>query len=81
VLIVGMYGCPAGASAVLAVRRVAAEFGPRVNLVEVPAGPEAMAEYGVADGIFIDGRPIFFGPLPDDQVRQHVGAAIRAHSS
>ena len=81
VLIVGMHACPVGASAVLAVRRVAAEFGPRVELVEVPAGPQSMAEYGVADGIFIDGRPIFFGPMADEQVRQHVSTAVRDHAS
>ena len=54
---------------VLYLRKVAAEFGDRVSMVEVPAGLEALARYGVADGIFINGKHIFFGPVTADQVR------------
>ncbi len=69
VLVVGSRFCPVGASAVLAVRKVAGEMGPSVAVREVEAGPEALAHYGVADGIFINGRPRFFGPVTEEQVR------------
>ncbi len=69
VLIIGSLFCPVGASAVLTIRRVAKELGDLVQLREVPAGREALSRYGVADGIFINGRAKFFGPVNEEQVR------------
>ena len=69
VLMIGSLFCPVAAATVLYLRKVAAEFGDRVSMVELPAGPEALARYGVADGIFINGKPAFFGPVTEDQVR------------
>jgi hypothetical protein len=69
VLVIGSRFCPVGAATVVYLRKVAAELGDKVALVEVPAGPEALARYGVADGIFINGRPSFFGPVTEDEVR------------
>ncbi len=69
VLVIGSQFCPVGAATVVYLRKVAAELGDKVALVEVPAGPEALARYGVADGIFINGRPSFFGPVTEDEVR------------
>lgn len=69
VLVIGSLFCPVGASAVLSLRKVAAEFGERVALKEVPAGREALARYGVADGIFINGELKFFGPVTEARVR------------
>ncbi|MEM1684423.1 MAG: GNAT family N-acetyltransferase [Thermosphaera sp.] len=69
VLIIGSLFCPVGATAVLYLRMVASEFGDLVALGEVPAGLEALARYGVAEGIFINGKPRFFGPVTEAQVR------------
>ncbi len=70
VLIIGSHFCPVGASAVLALRRVAGELGGKVALKEVPASMETLARYGVADGIFVNGEPRFFGPVTEEQVRR-----------
>ncbi len=72
VLIIGSRFCPVGASAVLAIRKVAQELGPRVVVKEIPASREAIAQYGVADGIFINGKTKFFGPVQESQVRQAI---------
>ncbi|HIQ01797.1 MAG TPA: GNAT family N-acetyltransferase [Anaerolineales bacterium] len=68
-LIVGSHFCPVGAATVLYLRKVVAEFGDRVSMVEVPAGPETLARYGVADGIFVNGEEKLFGPVTEAQVR------------
>jgi len=69
VLVVGSLFCPVGAAAVLYLRKVATEFSDQVALKEIPAGPEALARYGVANGIFINGQQKFFGPITEEQVR------------
>ena len=77
VLVIGSLFCPVGATAVLYLRKVAAEFGDRVALKEVSAGPEALSRYGVADGIFINGEPKFFGPATEAQVRAVIVEELR----
>jgi predicted GNAT family acetyltransferase len=77
VLVIGSLFCPVGAAAVLYLRKVAAEFGDRVTLKEVPAGPEALSRYGVADGIFINGEPKFFGPATEARVRAVIEEELR----
>lgn len=77
VLVIGSRFCPVAAATVLYLRKVAAELGDKVALVEVPAGPEALARYGVADGIFINGRPVFFGPVTEEQVRAMIEEALQ----
>jgi len=72
VLILGSRFCPVGASAVLAIRRVAVEFGGQVKVKEVPASRETLARYGIADGIFLNGKPAFFGPVTEEQVRAKI---------
>lgn len=72
ILVIGSRFCPVGASAVLAVRKVAQEFGERVVVREIPAGREAIARYGVADGIFINGKARFFGPVQESGVRKAI---------
>jgi predicted N-acetyltransferase YhbS len=68
VVVIGSHFCPVGASAVLAIRRAAERLGPQVAVTEVPAGTETLAHYGVADGIFVNGRAMFFGPVTEEQV-------------
>ncbi len=78
VLVIGSRFCPVGASAVLAVRKVAQEFGERVAIREIPASREVIARYGVADGIFINGKPKFFGPVKETQVRKAIEDEMKA---
>ncbi len=76
ILIIGSCFCPVGATTVLYLRRVAEEFPGQVVLREVPAGREALEEYGVADGIFVNGRTCFFAPTPEAQVRETIRREI-----
>lgn len=72
VLVIGSLFCPVGVSAVLSIRKVAWEFGERVRVREIPASRDVIAQYGIADGIFINGKPKFFGPVKEEQVRQAI---------
>lgn len=76
VLVIGSLSCPVGATAVLYLRKAAAEFGDRVALREVPAGRETLARYGVANGIFVNGELKFFGPVTAAQVRAAIEKAL-----
>lgn len=72
VLVIGSRFCSVAASVVLAVRKVAQELGERVAIKEIPAGREVIAQYGVANGIFINGKAKFFGPVSESQVRKAI---------
>lgn len=78
VLVIGSRFCPVGASAVLAIRKVAQEFAERVRVQEVPASREVIAQYGVADGIFINGKVKFFGPVSESQVRKAIEEELQS---
>lgn len=80
ILVIGSLFCPVGAAAVFYLRKVAADFGDRVALREVPAELEALSRYGVADGIFINGEPKFFGPVTEAQVRAVITGELRRAS-
>lgn len=77
ILVLGSRFCPVGASAVLAIRKVAREFGDRVVIREIPASRETMARYGIADGIFINGKVKFFGPVRESDVRKAIEEELR----
>lgn len=70
ILVIGSRFCPVGASALLALRKVVQEFEGRVAIQEIPSSREAIAQYGVVDGIFINGKAKFFGPATETHVRQ-----------
>ncbi len=72
VLIICSRSCPVGASAVLALHKVAQEHGAKVAIREVPGSKKAIEEYGVAGGIFINGKVKFFGPVTESQVRKAI---------
>ena len=76
IFVIGSCFCPVGASALLAVRKVARELGEQVVLKEVPASLEAIKRYGLADGIFINGKAKFLGPVSEDQVRRVIEAEL-----
>jgi predicted GNAT family acetyltransferase len=76
VLIIGSKSCPVGASAVLAIRKVAKEFGDQVKVKELPAGTGVLAQYGVADRILVNGKTMFFGPVSEAEVRTAIGREL-----
>jgi len=45
---------------------------------EMPAGTDALARFGVADGILVNGKIKFVGPVTEDQVRAAIGDEIGA---
>jgi GNAT superfamily N-acetyltransferase len=72
ILIISGYMCPYEVTAELLVREVAQEFGAQVILHEVLLTPDTLREYGVAKGIFINGRQKLVGGETEDQVRQAI---------
>jgi len=72
ILVIGSHFCPVGASAVLSLRKVAAELDGLVHVREVDAGRNVIEHYGVADGIYINGKAAFFGPVNEATVRETI---------
>ena len=72
VLVLGSHFCPIAASAVLSLRKVAREQGDAVSLREVVADRHSIEQYGVAEGIYINGKPAFFGPVDEETVRKTI---------
>ncbi len=81
ILVIGSHFCPVGASAVLAVRKVAQEFGARVLVKEIPVSKVVIAQYGVADGIFINRKAKFFGPVRESQIRKAIEEELNRDSN
>jgi GNAT superfamily N-acetyltransferase len=69
VLILTGYLCPFETSAQLLLKQVAQEFGDRVVVRQEPLSPETLQQYGVADGIFINGRRKLTGGVTEEAVR------------
>jgi len=67
--------CTAGNMTAERARRVAAEFGDRVAVREIDTSEHrAVAEWGLADALFIDGKQIMTGPPPSlDRLRRVIG--------
>lgn len=76
ILIISGYMCPYEVSTQVLVREVAGEFGDRVTLREVSLTPNTLREYGVAKGIFINGRQKLTGGETEEQVRQAILEAM-----
>ena len=60
-------------------RRAAAEFGDRVAFTEVDTSDRAAyLEWGIADGLFIDGKPVRTGPPPSyDKIRRKIARRVK----
>jgi len=60
-------------------RRAAAEFGDRVAFTEVDTSDRAAyLEWGIADGLFIDGKPVRTGPPPSyDTIRRKIARRVK----
>jgi hypothetical protein len=72
VLILIGYLCPFETAAQMAVLDVAAEFGERVILRQEALSPETLRRYGVAYGVFINGRPKLSGATTEEAIRQAI---------
>lgn len=76
ILVIGGYMCPYEAATLLLLQEVSREFGDRVVLQQVPLTKETLQEYGVARGIFINGRPGLAGAETEESVRQAIQEAL-----
>ena len=57
--------CPAQSIACERAKRACGELGARVAFTEINTADAAtLREWGITDGLFIDGRPVRFGPPP-----------------
>jgi GNAT superfamily N-acetyltransferase len=76
ILVIGGYMCPYEAATLLLLQEVSREFGDRVALQQVPLTKETLGEYGVAKGIFINGRPSLSGAETEESIRQAIQEAL-----
>jgi GNAT superfamily N-acetyltransferase len=72
ILIVRGYMCPFEIATLVLLQEVSREFGDRVVVRQVELTPETLAEYGVATGIFINGRLKLGGAETEESVRQAI---------
>ena len=72
ILILTGYLCPFEASTQILLFEVAREFGNRVTVRQEPLSPETLQRYGVADGIFINGRQKLSGATTEEAIRQAI---------
>jgi GNAT superfamily N-acetyltransferase len=72
ILILTGYLCPFEASTQMLLLEVAREFGERVVVRQEPLSTESLARYGVAEGIFINGRPKLSGGVSEAAIRQAI---------
>jgi len=76
ILVVGGYMCPYEAATLLLLHEVSREFGDQVVLRQVPLTSETLKEYGVAGGIFVNGRPNLAGAETEESIRQVLQEAL-----
>jgi hypothetical protein len=69
ILVVSGYLCPFEMSTQVILEDVAREFGDRVVLRQEPLTPETLRRFGVADGIFINGRQKLTGAATEEAIR------------
>ena len=72
ILVLSGYLCPFETSTQVLLLEVAREFGDRVIIQQEPLTPETLERYGVADGVFINGRRKLTGGVTEEAVRQAI---------
>lgn len=72
ILILSGYMCPFEAATMRMLREVAGEFQDKVELREVQLTPGSLQEFGVARGIFINGKQKLSGGEPEAAIRQAI---------
>jgi hypothetical protein len=76
ILILAGYLCPFETAAQMAVLDVAREFGERVVLRQEALSPETLRRYGVAYGVFINGRSKLNGAPTEEAIRQAIAEEL-----
>lgn len=72
ILVLSGYLCPFETSTQVILLEVAREFGDRVIVRQEPLTPETLQRYGVADGIFFNGREKLRGAATEEAIRQAI---------
>lgn len=72
IVILNGYMCPHEISTQIILRQMLKEFGDRVNYQEISLTSETLKNYGVARGIFINGRQKLLGGEPEEAIRQAI---------
>ena len=72
ILILSGYLCPFEVSTQMLLLEVAREFGERVVLRQESLTPETLLRYGVASGVFINGRHKLTGATTEEAIRQAI---------
>lgn len=60
-------------------KRACSEFGEQVTFTSIDTSvPETFAEWGIVDGIFVDGKRLSLGPpLPYDKIRRKIARRVK----
>lgn len=72
ILILSGYLCPFETSTQMLLLDVAGEFGDRVVVRQEPLTRDTLQRYGVADGVFINGRRKLAGGVTEEAIRQAI---------
>lgn len=72
ILVLSGYLCPVDVSTQLLLLDVAREFGNQVVMRQEWLTPETLRRFGVANGVFINGRQKFFGAMTEPAIRQAI---------
>ncbi len=72
ILILAGYLCPFETATQMLLLDVAREFGERVVVRHEALSPETLQRYGVAYGVFINGRPKLGGATTEEAIRQAI---------
>jgi GNAT superfamily N-acetyltransferase len=76
ILILSGYLCPLDVSTQMLLLEVAHEFGDQVVLRQELLTPETLRRYGVANGVFINGRQKLVGAATEEAIRQAIAEEI-----
>jgi hypothetical protein len=76
IVIINGFMCPYEVSTHISLRDVAREFGERVVLKEVWLTPEILEDYGVARGVFINGRQKLMGAETEEAIRMAISEEL-----
>jgi GNAT superfamily N-acetyltransferase len=68
--------CPCETATSMAALDVCREFGDRVVVRDVPITADSVRAYGVARGVYINGRPLPGDGLPEEAIRQAIREAL-----
>jgi GNAT superfamily N-acetyltransferase len=76
ILILSGYMCPLDVSTQMLLLEVVREFGDQVRFKSERLSPETLRQYGVANGIFINGRQKLTGAATEQAIRQAIAEEL-----